>query len=247
MCYHDGNNHKLLDEIPDSTKINGREYNKWKKKEAARLFDGFFDRAMLPFLQTERERGFHMKKAIRMIWNAASWALVAAIAALAVLLAGARLVGLQVYSVLSGSMEPAYRTGAIVYVKKIEPEDIVPGTVITFALDESTAATHRVVEVVPDEADPDVLRFRTKGDANDAVDGALVHESNVIGTPVWTIPYLGYAAEFLQKPAGRVLTVGIGALAALSVLLPELVCRQKQGGKRRKAPDIESHQGGTGR
>ena len=186
-----------------------------------------------------------MKKAARTVWNVVSWVLVAAIAALAVLLAGARIVGLQVYSVLSGSMEPAYHTGAIVYVKRIDPADIREGTVITFLLEENTVATHRVVEVVPDEDDPDVLRFRTKGDANDAVDGALVHENNVIGTPVWTIPYLGYAAEFLQRPAGRALTVAVGVLAALSVLLPGLIGADKREGKRRKAPDIEKNQGGT--
>ena len=186
-----------------------------------------------------------MKKAARTVWNVVSWALVAAIAALAVLLAGARIVGVQVYSVLSGAMEPTYHTGSIVYVRRIDPADIQAGTVITFLLDENTVATHRVVEVVPDADDPSVLRFRTKGDANDAPDSALVHENNVIGTPVWTIPYLGYAAEFLQKPAGRALTVAVGALAALSVLLPELIGADKREGKRRKAPDIDNHQGGT--
>lgn len=67
-------------------------------------------------------------------------------------------------------------------------------------LDENTVATHRVVEVVPDEDDPSTLRFRTKGDANDAEDGSLVHYKNVIGTPVFTIPKLGYAANYIQPP-----------------------------------------------
>ena len=53
-------------------------------------------------------------------------------------------------------------------------------------LDENTVATHRVVGIVPDEEDPSVIRFRTKGDANDAEDGSLVHYKNVIGTPIFS-------------------------------------------------------------
>ena len=59
-------------------------------------------------------------------------------------------------------------------------------------LDENTVATHRVVEVVPD-AGRSPLRFRTKGDANDAEDGSLVHYKNVITTPR-PFAILGYAA-----------------------------------------------------
>lgn len=82
----------------------------------------------------------------------------------------------------------------------MDPTTIRPGQVITFMLDENTVATHRVVEVVPDEDDPSTLRFRTKGDANDAEDGSLVHYKNVIGTPVFTIPKLGYVANYIQHP-----------------------------------------------
>ena len=87
---------------------------------------------------------------------------------LALLLAGPRLMGMQVFTVLSGSMEPVYHTGSLIYVRDVDPMEIQPGQVITFMLDEDTVATHRVVEVVPDEIDRSVLRFRTKGDANDA-------------------------------------------------------------------------------
>ena len=127
-------------------------------------------------------------KALKRIWNIVTSVLVALVVLLALLLVGARIVGLQVFTVLSGSMEPTYHTGSLIYVKKINTSDIRPGTVITFMLDEDTVATHRVMEVVPDQEDPSVIRFRTKGDANEAEDGGLVHYKNVIGTPVFTIP-----------------------------------------------------------
>ena len=125
-----------------------------------------------------------MSSSLKKIWNTLSTILVALVVILALLLVGARVVGLQVFTVLSGSMEPTYHTGALIYVKKVNPYTITEGQPITFMLDENTIATHRVVGIVPDEEDPTVIRFRTKGDANDAEDGSLVHYKNVIGTPI---------------------------------------------------------------
>ena len=148
---------------------------------------------------------------------------------LTVLLVGARVVGLQVFSVLSGSMEPTYHTGALIYVKKVDPETIQKGQVITFLLDEDTTATHRVVDIVPDEDDPSVLRFRTKGDANQAEDGELVHYKNVVGTPVFSIPYLGYVAEYIRRPPGIYALVAVVALLLFLLILPEVFAGKKKG------------------
>ena len=82
-------------------------------------------------------------------------------------------------------------------------------------LDENTVATHRVVGIVPDEEDPTVIRFRTKGDANEAEDARLVHYKNVIGTPVFSIPYLGYATNYIQHPPGMYVAISAGAILTL--------------------------------
>ena len=149
--------------------------------------------------------------------------LVALVVLLAVALVGVRLAGIRTFTVLSGSMEPTYHVGSLIYVKKVDPTTIRPGQVITFMLDENTVATHRVVEVVPDEDDPSTLRFRTKGDANDAEDGSLVHYKNVIGTPVFTIPKLGYAANYIQHPPGLYVAISAGAVLLLLTFLPGLL------------------------
>lgn len=176
-----------------------------------------------------------MKKA----WNIVSTVLVALVVVLALLLVGARLVGLQVFTVLSGSMEPTYHVGSLIYVKEVDPFSIEAGTPITFLLDEDTVATHRVVEVVPDEEDSSVIRFRTKGDANAVEDGSLVHYKNVLGTPVFTIPYLGYVANYIQQPPGTYVAISVGALLLLLVFLPDLFApdSKKKGGKHEKRPD----------
>ena len=162
------------------------------------------------------------------IWNMVSTVLVMAVVLLAVLLVGVRLFGLQAYTVLSGSMEPTYHVGSLIYVKKTAAEDIQAEDVITFLLNENTTATHRVVAVVPDEEDPSILRFQTKGDANDNVDASLIHEKNVIDEPVFTIPYLGYVANYIQHPSGLYVAISAGAVLLLLVFLPDLFPEQKK-------------------
>ena len=164
-----------------------------------------------------------MSKGLKKVWSVFTTLIVVAVLVLALLLAGVRLFGLQVFAVLSGSMEPAYHTGSLIYVKKVDPFELKEGDVITFMLSEDTIATHRIAGVVPDEDDPSVIRFRTKGDANDSEDGGLVHYKNVLGTPVFTIPYLGYVAEYIQHPPGLYVTIAVGAFLILLMFMPELI------------------------
>ena len=183
-----------------------------------------------------------MGHAVKKVWNVVSSILVALVVIFAALLVGARLFGLQVFTVLSGSMEPAYHTGSLIYVKKVDPATIKEGQAITFLLAENTVATHRVIEVVPDEEDPTVLRFRTKGDANDSPDGGLVHYKNVIGVPVFTIPYLGYVANYIQQPPGMYVAISAGAILLLLVFLPDLFSDDKKKPSK-QSPDPDSPQG----
>lgn len=176
-----------------------------------------------------------MNKSLKKIWNVISSILVALVVLLALLLVGARVVGLQVFTVLSGSMEPTYHTGSLIYVKKVDPYTIKEGQPITFMLDENTVATHRVVGIVPDEEDPAVIRFRTKGDANEAEDGSLVHYKNVIGTPIFSIPYLGYVADYIQHPPGMYIAISAGAVLLLLVFIPDIFADDKEQEKKKKS------------
>lgn len=146
---------------------------------------------------------------------------------LALLLVGARVVGLQVFTVLSGSMEPTYHVGSLIYVKKVDPYELKSGDVITFMMNEDTVATHRIEEVIVDENDELIVRFRTKGDANQAADGALVHYKNVIGSPVFTIPKLGYVADYIQNPPGTYVAIAGFALFLLLMFIPDLFAKEE--------------------
>lgn len=156
------------------------------------------------------------------VWNAFTTVLVMCVVVLACALVGVRLIGMQVFTVLSGSMEPVYHVGSLIYVQNVDPFALEIGDDITFLLDEDTVATHRIVGIVPDEEDPETIRFRTKGVANEQEDGGLVHYRNVIGKPVFTIPYLGYLASYIQEPPGTFVAIAAGAVLMLLVFLPDL-------------------------
>ena len=68
------------------------------------------------------------------------------------------IIGLKTYIVTSGSMEPLYPTGSLLYVKKVDASEIKQGDAITFYMEDSSIiATHQVYEI-----DKDNLEFRTQ-------------------------------------------------------------------------------------
>ena len=73
-----------------------------------------------------------MKSTIRKIWDAATAVLVCLVVAFAGLLVGPKLFGLDVYIVLSGSMEPDSPTGSVIYVQETDVESLDYWDVITF-------------------------------------------------------------------------------------------------------------------
>lgn len=180
-----------------------------------------------PLRYSKLENELEMLKTLKKVWNVFTTVLVALVVIVAILLVGIRLIGFDVFTVLSGSMEPTYHTGSVIYVKDVDYRQLEAGDVITFMLDEDTIATHRIVEVVPDDEDPAVLRYRTKGDANEAEDGSLVHYKNVVGSPVFSIPYLGYVANYIQEPPGTYVAISAGAILLILVFLPDLFAEEK--------------------
>lgn len=199
-------------------------------------------------------------KVFRRIWNVLTSLVVAAIVILAVALVGVRVVGLTPYAVLSGSMEPAYHVGSLIYVKSVDPADIRVGDPITFVVNEDLlVATHRVVDIevlttkqesVTDETtgettvietplDEPSYYFQTKGDANDEVDGTPVYYKNVVGKPVFSIPFLGYLSSWLQTRQGMIMGISIALVLVLLLFMPDLLRKADEGdrkaAKRRKA------------
>lgn len=177
-----------------------------------------------------------MIKKVKKVLEFFSTVLVVLIVVATVLMVGVRLFGLQVFSVLSGSMEPEYKTGSLIYVKEVDPYELATGDVITFMVSEDTVVSHRIAGVVPDDEEPSVLRFRTKGDANKSEDATMVHMNNIIGTPVFQIPYLGYVSNFVQEPPGTYYAIAMGALLLMLMFIPDLLDDDKKDEKKAKKP-----------
>lgn len=160
--------------------------------------------------------------ALKGILKIVSTILVGIVVVLAISLVGVRLLGVDVYTVLSGSMEPTYKTGSVIWVADREPEEIEVGDPITFVLNEDlVVATHRVIDI-----DAENQYFYTQGDANDAPDGSPVHFENLIGEPVFTVPYLGYLVDYIQSPPGTYVAISVGALLLMLMFLPDLFAKE---------------------
>ena len=168
--------------------------------------------------------------------NVISNVLVVLVVILALLLVGVRLVGLRPMCVLSGSMEPTYHTGSLIYVKPCAPEDVQVGDAITFVLNEDLdVVTHRVISI-----DAENEHFYTQGDANDAPDGAPVYFKNLIGRPVFTIPYLGYVSHWVSNPPGMYLAIAIAIVLIVLAFLPDMLRKAAEADARDAARRAEA-------
>ena len=165
-----------------------------------------------------------MPKQIRKIWDTVTTVLVVLVVVFAVFLMGSRLMGMQVFNVISGSMEPTYSVGDLLYVKEVDPDSVKVGDPITFVLNEDpVVATHRVVRV-----DAENRYFYTKGDANETEDASPVHFNNLVGVPVFAIPLLGYVSAYIQNPPGMYVAIGLGVLLIAAVFLPDLMTKEEK-------------------
>ncbi|MDO4648680.1 MAG: signal peptidase I [Eubacteriales bacterium] len=97
----------------------------------------------------------------------------------------------RIYTVMSGSMEPAISTGSMVVVDLRERKPEV-SDIITFQKGTSRI-THRIMEISEDG-------ITTKGDANAAEDFSRVQENQIIGTVRLSIPLIGYLIAAGRHP-----------------------------------------------
>jgi signal peptidase I len=115
------------------------------------------------------------------------------------------------FVILSGSMEPTVRTGSVVF---IVPQPIyIVGDIVTFAQngDRNFPVTHRIYKIDDQGIYYSDGIYTTKGDANKTPDMEPLTPNNIIGKVWFTIPYLGYAIDFMKRPQGFILFVIVPA------------------------------------
>lgn len=160
-----------------------------------------------------RKRQKEKKKTAARICNIMGGSLLVIVILLCIPLVLPHLMGLKVYTVVSGSMEPAIPVGSLVYVKAVEAKEIQEGEVIAFysASNSGAVITHRVVknQIVSG-------KFITKGDANEEEDVMPIDYELLVGKVILSVPALGEMLSILVTPMGK---IGAACAVMLGVVL----------------------------
>ncbi len=169
-------------------------------------------------------------KIIKQIWNIPTGIVYVCIATYLAIAAPLAL-GFHPVIVLSGSMEPAYRVGSIIYYKQVSFEEIRVGDPITFhGEDANVRITHRVVEKYEAER-----TFKTEGDANGSPDPGMIAYANVEGkaTP-FCIPYAGYFVAAGRQPVAvaAMVLILLAGMAVDKMAKDEAMKEPKEAGQR---------------
>ena len=118
----------------------------------------------------------------------------------------------RTYTVLSGSMSPAIRTGSIIVAVPVAPSTLKVGDVITYKRSDfprSESVTHRIVAV---SGTPNNPTFTTKGDANAAADDWQVAAAGTAGKVVLSV----------EEQAARAGTISYELLCAVGERVPRI-------------------------
>lgn len=155
------------------------------------------------------------KSPVAAVCSALGTAMLLILVAICLPLTVPRVMGYELYTVVSGSMEPDIPVGSLVYIRGEAPEDVKEEEVIAFygAKDSNAIITHRVVEnrVVMGE-------FITKGDANQTNDMNPIPYDNFIGKVVLDLPVIGHVAQAITSLEGKI-AAGVVIIVALGLQL----------------------------
>lgn len=107
--------------------------------------------------------------------------------------------------VLSGSMAPELKVGSLAIIAKAD--NYLTNEIISFSPsgDSKDIVTHRIVAKEYPEGIEKSPIFLTAGDANKNFDFKKLKQEQIIGKVIFSIPYLGYIANFFKEPYGFIL------------------------------------------
>ena len=105
-----------------------------------------------------------------------------------------------IVNVASQSMEPIYKKGDVLIIKKTDINNLKVDDVITFVSSDPTIEgmlnTHRIYAI---EENNGKKLFLTKGDNNPDVDKYKVESEDIVGKVQTKIPYVGNIISYLQN------------------------------------------------
>lgn len=130
----------------------------------------------------------------------------------------ASIFGYKANKVLSDSMKDTFAVGDLEISKKVDPNTLKVGDVITFqSIDPANygaVVTHKIREITTYEGLPAFVTYGTTTGVNDAYP---VPFENVLGQYKFRLPKMGYFFEFLCSPAGYFTIILIPFLLLISL------------------------------
>ena len=103
--------------------------------------------------------------------------------------------GIKTFTIISSSMEPTFKIDDIIFVKKIDENQLQIGDIISFIQDKDII-THRIEKIEKNEGG---LVFITKGDANSTTDINKVKLSQIEGKYIFKISKVGKIFYILKN------------------------------------------------
>ncbi len=111
--------------------------------------------------------------------------------------------------------------GSLAIMSWVPADEVVPGNVIVIGR-EGSGTSQKIHRVISIEEQGDDLVAVTKGDANPTADADLQLLEGRVSVHSYTIPYLGYTADFLRTPAGWTLFVLLPMIAVCLLTLRDI-------------------------
>jgi len=109
------------------------------------------------------------------------------------------ILGFKVYTVVSGSMVPIYEIGDVIIVKKVDTSSLEKGDIIVFFQDlngdgKDEVVTHFLETVTSNNEE---RLYETKPNISDELDPWILTDDDIIGTPSFMIPKVGWINIFI--------------------------------------------------
>ena len=121
----------------------------------------------------------------------------------------------RTYVIVSPSMKPTIDAGDLIFIKKVDINNLKKGDIVSFKNDD-IIATHRIVDI-------DDKKVVTKGDNNN-IEDYPTDKSDIIGKFIFAIPKIGYVISYAMSPVGMV-TI---ALVIIFIFIYDFIFREKK-------------------
>ena len=134
-----------------------------------------------------------------------------------------KVIGVNVYEVVTSSMAPELPVGSVVYVQTCKADEVKVGDIISFYVgtDEENIISHRVVEINVDEQG--TFFFTTKGDANSDIDSVPIDIKHLVGKVKFKINNVSWLVRLFDTSTGIIILIGLILISLCLIFASDLI------------------------